>query len=597
MPLFTPHSKRTQAVGLFGLFQLIFLAGHAQAASLTWDNGAGTGKWNATDLNWSGASTWNNATPDTATFGATGVGTVTLTTGIMAGGLTFNTAGYTVAGNTLTLSGTSTVTANADATINSAIAGSTWTKMGTGTLTLSGATTVSTYNARAGTLTIAGTSSTGANYNMGGGGSTSVLNFTGTNSGGSNLFMGSSASDNMTLNFSGSATNMAQVFIGYNAGASATMNMTGGTFTMTNNTQNFIMGNSATTATVNVSGGTLTIARHLQMNQRSANSTFNLSGGVVHVAGVVAMTGWTTGGANATFNLDGGRLETTGVQMMTPGAPGTSGTGTFNFNGGTLQAYAVNASFMTGLTRVNIRDGGAIIDSSNITIGQALLHSNIGGDNAIDGGLTKLGNGTLTLTGVNTYTGTTTVSAGTLLVNGTHAAGTGNYSVGTSGRLGGTGTLTTAGAMTIDGQINGGDFGTVGTLNITGAGSRALSGTYLFDVDYGTNTGDVLNITGATALDINGGTFELGTALGATPAAGSHYAIKIFESNVADATTAPGQSNFTNVSGLASHQSIVTWDGGKTYYLVPEPGSFALLALGSFLLLRRPSRRRRGGMK
>jgi hypothetical protein len=53
------------------------------------------------------------------------------------------------------------------------------------------------------------------------------------------------------------------------------------------------------------------------------------------------------------------------------------------------------------LTRANIRNNGAKIDTAgfNITIGQALQHSAISGDNATDGGLTKNGAGTLTLGG------------------------------------------------------------------------------------------------------------------------------------------------------------------------------------------------------
>jgi len=41
---------------------------------------------------------------------------------------------------------------------------------------------------------------------------------------------------------------------------------------------------------------------------------------------------------------------------------------------------------------------------------------------------------------------------------------------------------------------------------------------------------------------------------------------------------------------LAAGETVVKW--GNAYYLVPEPASFALLGLGSLLLLRRPSRRR-----
>ena len=57
-----------------------------------------------------------------------------------------------------------------------------------------------------------------------------------------------------------------------------------------------------------------------------------------------------------------------------------------------------------------------MIDDSGyvITIGQALTHSSISGDAPIDGGLTKIGTGALTLTGVNTYTGPTIVNQGTL---------------------------------------------------------------------------------------------------------------------------------------------------------------------------------------
>jgi len=47
-----------------------------------------------------------------------------------------------------------------------------------------------------------------------------------------------------------------------------------------------------------------------------------------------------------------------------------------------------------------------------------LLHSAIAGDNAADGGLTKLGAGTLSLTAANTYNGATFINAGTLSVSG-----------------------------------------------------------------------------------------------------------------------------------------------------------------------------------
>jgi len=85
---------------------------------------------------------------------------------------------------------------------------------------------------------------------------------------------------------------------------------------------------------------------------------------------------------------------------------------------GTLKPIASNAGFWnnSGNLTASIRNGGAVVNNAgfNVTIGQPLLHSTVAGDNAIDGGLISTGSGILTLSGANTYTGNTTVSAGTL---------------------------------------------------------------------------------------------------------------------------------------------------------------------------------------
>ena len=96
----------------------------AKAANLYWDplvDGnsviGGTGLWDTSSLFWDPIGTdalvdnvsWSGTT-DVAIFGGTG-GTVTLGTPITAGGLQFDVAGYTITGNTLTLSGTPTIVA------------------------------------------------------------------------------------------------------------------------------------------------------------------------------------------------------------------------------------------------------------------------------------------------------------------------------------------------------------------------------------------------------------------------------------------------------------------------------------------------------
>ena len=63
------------------------------------------------------------------------------------------------------------------------------------------------------------------------------------------------------------------------------------------------------------------------------------------------------------------------------------------------------------------------------------------------GTLSQQGPGTLTLTGANTYTGVTSVTAGTLLINGNQTAATGAVSVAPGATLGGTGT--TGGTVTV----------------------------------------------------------------------------------------------------------------------------------------------------
>ena len=112
--------------------------------------------------------------------------------------------------------------------------------------------------------------------------------------------------------------------------------------------------------------------------------------------------------------------------------------------GGTITLGTVTAGsvLMNNFTGTYTLSGGSLTQSGGITIGSTAgnvtISSVIGGV----GGLTKIGAGTLTLSGANTYTGATTLNAGTIVVSG--AAGTIKTTTGATTFNGGALTLTYA---------------------------------------------------------------------------------------------------------------------------------------------------------
>jgi fibronectin-binding autotransporter adhesin len=151
----------TSSLSALALLALPSVA-YAQDADRNWDanstapGNGGTGTWSTTadpaNRTWSPntdgvsgpyATPWDNSLLDNAIFGGT-AGTVTLGTPITVHNIIFNTANYTIIGNTLTLAGvTPTITVNSGtSTIDSILAGTNGiTKVGAGTLSLTGANT------------------------------------------------------------------------------------------------------------------------------------------------------------------------------------------------------------------------------------------------------------------------------------------------------------------------------------------------------------------------------------------------------------------------------------------------------------------------
>jgi autotransporter-associated beta strand protein len=315
-------------------------------------------------------------------FGATGVGTVTVsgTNSIGTGtstALTFSSPGYTLTGGTLALplgTFTSTFQVNSDATIASILilsAPSTNSvlKKGSGTLTLNpgagNTDSMGSLAVQAGTLTVSS-------------GTLSV-----TTSGGANA-----GSTGAGLVISGSGSTLA---------------VAGGTV----NTTGYVSVNSG--GTLSISSGTFNSNLGEVLNgYASGNGTVTLSGGLMNV-GTLRVT---HGNGTGIVNLNGGLLKLYNFNYN------GNGPGTVNFNGSTVQALNSQTAFTALGNTYNVLTGGAIFDTAgfNITIAAPLKAG------TPSGGLTKQGAGTLTLTTNNTYTGATTVTNGTLTLSG--AAGT-----------------------------------------------------------------------------------------------------------------------------------------------------------------------------
>ncbi len=231
-----------------------------------------------------------------------------------------------------------------------------------------------------------------------------------------------------------------------------------------------------------------------------ATSVFNQNGGLVWFSGTGgnAVTIGTVANADGTYNLNGGVLWTGQIVQGSPAATNA----VFNLNGGTLKPLANSTTFFQGVQSAFVKNGGVIIDTTNfnITIAQNLQ---AGGS----GGLTKVGAGTLTLSGTNTYAGVTVVSNGSLSISG-RLDGAGAVTV-AGGSLGGSGTV--AGPVTVQASGTLSPGVSVGTLTLQS--NLVVAGTLYLEInksagatnDFVSVSGSLTNSGGATVLLTNPG--------------------------------------------------------------------------------------------
>ena len=251
--------------------------------------------------------------------------------------------------------------------------------------------------------------------------------------------------------------------------------------------------NTVVLSGANTYSGQTTIDRYMAVNLSvsSFNSVFtNPALGTVHSAS--SSLGAPTIVANGTIKL---LNEVRDVALIyTGGGETTDRVINYASSSGNLTLDQSGSGLLKFVSPITSNTGRSLTLRGSMT-GAGEIAAAIGTN--FDGGIIKNGTGTWTLSGANAYTGTTTVSAGTLLINGANN-GSGAVNVGTSGTLGGTGTI--AGAVNVTGVLSPG--ASIGTLT-SGALSLANNSTYQYQVNSSVATsvgGDLHVVNGALSL-------------------------------------------------------------------------------------------------
>lgn len=380
----------------------------------------------------------------------------------------------------------------------------------------------------------------------------------------------------------------------------------------------------AADARINSASGTLTldVASGNAISGTNTNVTFGGSGDIV-VADAIS-----TG--NGTLTKDGsGKLTLTGANTYS-GATTISGGSLQVGNNGTTGSIA-------GTSSVSIGSGSSLIVSRSGSVTQADVLG--GGVISGQGALVKTGSGTLILTAANSYTGGTTVSEGSLVINGNQSSATGSIIVANGATLSGSGTYggATTDTLTVNGTLTG--TGTItGNTIINGVHSPGNSpGLQTFNGNLSYSTGSSLNWeliantstgrgTNFDGINVGGGlTFSGATSMNLLfNGAGStvNWNDSFWASNrswlvydVAGTTTGFGLFSINGTTWLdAFNNSLTSIRSGANFTLdqsgddvilrfdsgassVPEPGSLALMSVvglfGGGRLAQRYLRRRK----
>lgn len=343
-------------------------------------------------------------------------------------------------------------------------------------------------------LTLAANASAGGtgSFDIGTGGSVNGGGFTLTKKGAGTVLINGPVSNLKTVVEEGTLSTSVNDGFGstllVNPGATASCPNTGGTYVHTTNLT-VHSGGILQSGTSVIWNGNMVIEGDLTIKIDQVSTAVMTFPNNVSIPGNLVSNGGASGGTTS-FP---GALDVTGTITMT--------TGNLSFDGSTGTLDAASIALNGATTSMNFNR------NSDMAFGNIISGS---------GGVRQAGTGTTTLNGNNTYSGSTSVTAGTLLVNVTQT-GTGAVSVSSGATLGASGKM--SGAVTITGTLAPGISG-IGTLETGQVGATprttTINGTLQIETNgsAGTPT-DVLNAAGAltlgasSVLDFN----AIGTAL------------------------------------------------------------------------------------